>query len=95
MLVVGGWVLTVASTIREQVQTGAAEVSQTATQAREQLRQAGQEVQPATERIGSMREQFSESFKTAEEIKASETFLLEHIKQQIEAENTESYAKEE
>lgn len=95
LLVVVGWFLTVASDVRNRLVEAKQDVSQTATQAREQLRQTKQQAEPITQKVTEIKEKLKENAKEAETVNASERYILDSIKQQIEADQSKSYVEEE
>ena len=101
MIVIVGWLYTISKFVGAQVQEARATVSDSAQDVRSHLRQTTKDAQPLTERVQTIRRTFTKSLQTIQEVKQSESFILEHIKQQIEANQQDAstqtpptYAKE-
>jgi len=95
LLVVVGWMITVGEAVKNQIFQAKAEVSQTASQAQDQLRQTKEQARPITQQMGEIKRRFDQTQKETVELKQRETYILEHIKQQIEEEQSKPYAEEE
>ncbi|HIH11545.1 TPA: hypothetical protein HA241_05110 [Candidatus Woesearchaeota archaeon] len=94
-LVVFGWIYTISRVVSSEFQSVRGTFSETTRQAREKLHQTSLDAKPITDSIEKVQDTFSENIELIKEKEKNEAVILEHIKQQIEADQLKTYAEEE
>lgn len=84
VLVVVGWVVTVASSIRYNVDSVTQAVTTSAVEARAQLQQSKKSAEPLTNSLKNVKDQFDESVETIKAAEEQKQFLVDRMKQRIE-----------